>query len=72
MADIADLANDRAQWHLDLALAARAPVPVRESLSECLDCDDAIPEPRRLAVKGCVRCAECQCFFEKSGARHAG
>lgn len=26
----------------------------------CTDCDDPIPEPRRLAVPGCLRCIECE------------
>ncbi|MPS98675.1 MAG: TraR/DksA family transcriptional regulator [Pseudomonas sp.] len=72
MADIADLANDRAQWHLDLVLSARALAPASDSLEECLGCGDPIPEPRRLAAKGCQRCIECQGHFEKKGARYAG
>ncbi|WP_410896919.1 TraR/DksA C4-type zinc finger protein [Pseudomonas mosselii] len=71
VADIADLANDRAQWHLDLALAARKPAPVRVSLEECVDCDEPISQARRLAAPGCMRCTECQVLNEKQGARHA-
>jgi RNA polymerase-binding transcription factor DksA len=26
----------------------------------CVGCDDPIPEPRRLAVPGCLRCIECE------------
>ncbi|SMP99471.1 phage/conjugal plasmid C-4 type zinc finger protein, TraR family [Pseudomonas putida] len=72
VADIADLANDRAQWHLDLVLSARLPAPECESLEDCVGCGGSIPEPRRLAVQGCQRCIECQGFFEKKGARYAG
>ncbi|WP_409322543.1 TraR/DksA C4-type zinc finger protein [Pseudomonas putida] len=71
VADIADLANDRAQWHLDLALAARKPAPVRVSLEECVDCDEPISQARRLAAPGCMRCTDCQDLNEKQGARHA-
>lgn len=72
VADIADLANDRAQWHLDLVLSARLPAPECESLEDCVGCGGSIPEPRRLAVQGCQRCIECQGYFEKKGARYAG
>ena len=72
MADIADLANDRAQWHLDLVLSAHVSQPVCESLEDCLSCGGPIPELRRLAVTGCQRCIECQGYFEKKGARYAG
>ncbi|EPN6724188.1 TraR/DksA C4-type zinc finger protein [Pseudomonas putida] len=72
VADIADLANDRAQWHLDLVLSARLPAPECESLEDCVGCGGSIPEPRRLAVQGCQRCIECQGYFEKQGARYAG
>ncbi|PJY97951.1 conjugal transfer protein TraR [Pseudomonas donghuensis] len=72
MADIADIGNDRAQWHLDMALAAHKAVPLKASLKDCIDCDDPISEARRLAATGCTRCAECQELSEKMGARYAG
>ena len=31
-----------------------------ESLTHCEDCGDPIPEKRRQAIKGCVRCVYCQ------------
>ncbi len=31
---------------------------------ECLDCEEPIPETRRLAVPGCPRCVQCQTDFE--------
>lgn len=34
------------------------------SLSECIDCDDAIPEKRR-ELGGVERCCECQTDFER-------
>lgn len=37
---------------------------VRESEEFCIDCDEPIPEQRRIAVKGCERCADCQNKFE--------
>ena len=35
-----------------------------ESMNECLECGEPIPEARRIAAKGCVRCVACQQEFE--------
>lgn len=72
MADIADVANDLMLERIDHALAARKPAPVSASFEYCVDCDDAIPQARRLAARGCMRCAGCQQALEKKGARYAG
>lgn len=32
----------------------------RESFEFCDECDEPIPEARRLAVKGCMYCIKCQ------------
>lgn len=72
MADIADVANDLMLERIDHALAARKPAPLRASFEYCVDCDDAIPQARRLAARGCMRCAGCQQALEKKGARYAG
>ena len=37
----------------------------KPSLEECEDCGEAIPEARRLAIKGCTRCIWCQEVSEK-------
>ena len=31
---------------------------------ECIDCEEIIPEARRTAAPGCLRCIECQAEFE--------
>jgi phage/conjugal plasmid C-4 type zinc finger TraR family protein len=72
MADVADVANDLMQERIDQALAARKPAPVSVSFEYCIDCDDAIPQARRLAARGCMRCAGCQQILELRGARYAG
>lgn len=72
MADNVDMANDLAQWRLDLALKANKPALDADSLEHCRDCRQSIPQARQMAVKGCTRCAECQGFFEQYGVRHAG
>lgn len=39
------------------------------SLTHCLDCSRAIPEPRREAVKGCKYCVECQSQYDSTFRR---
>ncbi len=34
------------------------------SATHCVDCGEAIPEPRRAALPGCQTCAECQGVIE--------
>ncbi|WP_407692096.1 TraR/DksA C4-type zinc finger protein [Pseudomonas oryziphila] len=41
------------------------------SLTDCIDCDDPIPEPRRQAAQGCVRCGACQTLHEDRRAHYA-
>ncbi len=43
--------------------------PVGESLTHCADCEDPIPESRRLAVPGVKVCVDCA--RERDGARVA-
>jgi len=38
-----------------------------ESLAECLDCGQKIPELRRMASPGCQYCVSCQDQIEKPG-----
>ena len=74
MADIADFANDLMQERLDQALAARnaaKPASAAHSFMFCNNCEEPIPEARRLAVQGCIYCVSCQTVDEVLGARHA-
>lgn len=34
--------------------------PVGESLTHCAECEEEIPEPRRIAIPGVKLCLECQ------------
>lgn len=36
------------------------PVPQGESLTHCAECEEEIPEKRRIAVPGVKLCLECQ------------
>jgi len=38
-----------------------------ESLFECIECGDPIPEARRQVIKGCTMCVYCQELLEKKG-----
>ncbi len=44
----------------DAVERARAKLGQGESLSHCGDCEEPIPEGRRLAVSGVRRCVSCQ------------
>jgi len=45
--------------------AIRARMSTEPSLEECMDCGEAIPQARRLAVQGCLRCITCQTVSER-------
>lgn len=66
MADVIDMANDQADYLLQVALERR-PRATASAVSalNCEDCDGPIPEPRRLAVLGCDTCIECQALRER-------
>jgi len=44
----------------ELARLRARPAPAGESLAECAECGDEIPEPRRKAVPGVKLCLACQ------------
>lgn len=44
----------------DGVLNARARLPAGVGASHCVECGEAIPEPRRLALPGAHTCVECQ------------
>lgn len=69
MADIADLANDQADYFLELALARHVAAPVLESAKYCVDCDEPIPALRREHVPGVQTCVDCQGIREMQGVR---
>ena len=53
--------------HLSLnAIAAvRRSMPTGASLVDCMDCGEIIPESRRVAAQGCLRCIHCQTIHER-------
>ena len=53
----------------ELARMQTRKVPVGESLTLCAECEEPIPEKRRLAIPGVKLCIECQ--QERDGAYKA-
>ena len=49
----------------DSVKLARSRLPQGESLTNCIDCEEPIPEARRKAVPGVRFCIDCQSTLEK-------
>ncbi len=64
--DEIDQAQVSTERLLNASIAAcRRKTSQGETLSdECIDCEEIIPEARRTAAPGCLRCIECQGEFE--------
>ncbi|WP_267369916.1 MULTISPECIES: TraR/DksA C4-type zinc finger protein [unclassified Pantoea] len=60
MADSMDMAQARADELLARNIASVVNRPVSVAASFCEDCDAPIPEQRRRAVRGVIRCVSCQ------------
>lgn len=66
MADVIDMANERAQLELDAAIAAlTGGISTAESALYCEECDEQIPEKRRELIRGCTHCVQCQGINEQ-------
>lgn len=59
-----DLACEQSQLLLDKQIKAVTGRYVGVSAFEGEDCGREIPEKRRIAVMGCIRCADCQTVHE--------
>ncbi|HWR81570.1 MAG TPA: DksA/TraR family C4-type zinc finger protein [Pseudomonas sp.] len=56
----------------DAVARARSQLPAGDSLSHCEACDAAIPEARRLAVKGVRLCVACQAERDRQQSQGSG
>ncbi|MNN83862.1 hypothetical protein D3C81_2009540 [compost metagenome] len=65
MADVIDVANDQADYHLQVALQRRARAVTKPSAQFCEDCDEPIPMVRQQLVQGCDTCVSCQELRER-------
>jgi phage/conjugal plasmid C-4 type zinc finger TraR family protein len=71
MADQFDLAQDLDARYLRQALEdhARRSATGEETRSHCIDCGEEIPEARRQARPGCIRCIHCAETLENEERR---
>ncbi|POA50756.1 MULTISPECIES: TraR/DksA C4-type zinc finger protein [unclassified Pseudomonas] len=61
MADVIDIANDQADYFLQVALERRQRQTTGAASAEfCEDCDEPIPLLRQQKVLGCQTCVSCQ------------
>ncbi|MNM57683.1 hypothetical protein D3C81_688970 [compost metagenome] len=65
MADAADLANEWAEYFLQLSLLRLGRRSVKPSAQFCDDCDEPIPLARQQLVEGCETCVSCQKLRER-------
>lgn len=62
--DIADIAQELEDLHRKASLSAVKKYSGVSAL-RCVDCDDDIPEARRVSIPGCQRCTFCQSIVER-------
>lgn len=66
MADVIDIANDQADYFLQVALDRRQRQATTVASAEfCEGCDDPIPLRRQQAEQGCQTCISCQELRER-------
>lgn len=56
----------------DAVARARRDLPKGESLKECAECGEPIPEARRKAIPGVRFCIQCQQNKDSHNSSHAG
>ncbi|MEB7341470.1 DksA/TraR family C4-type zinc finger protein [Enterobacter hormaechei] len=68
-----DAVNEQINSTIEDAVArARGEIPHGESLTECEECGDPIPEARRKAIPGVRLCIACQQEKDSKNATHSG
>ena len=65
MTDIIDIANDQAEYFLQVALDRRQRPTRAVSAQFCEDCDEPIPLLRQQTIQGCATCVSCQGLRER-------
>lgn len=65
MADAIDLANDQAEYFLQMSLQRHARMSAKPSAQFCDDCDEPIPLARQQSAEGCETCIDCQELRER-------
>ncbi|WGM03984.1 TraR/DksA family transcriptional regulator [Arsenophonus nasoniae] len=64
MSDPIDKANELAQQQLIDQIKQVTERKKGIARFHCEDCEKAIPQARRIASPDCIRCVDCQSFFE--------
>jgi phage/conjugal plasmid C-4 type zinc finger TraR family protein len=65
MSDVIDIANDQAEYFLQVALDRRQRPACAVSAQICEDCDEPIPLLRQQTIQGCATCVSCQGLRER-------
>ena len=65
MTDIIDIANDQAEYFLQVALDRRQRPTSAISAQFCEDCGEPIPLLRQQTIQGCATCVSCQGLRER-------
>lgn len=67
MSDVIDVANDHADYLLQMSIAQhqRRTAGQATSAEFCADCDEPISPRRRELVQGCQTCIDCQQLRER-------
>nr|WP_127881243.1 TraR/DksA C4-type zinc finger protein [Pseudomonas carnis] len=65
MIDIIDVANDQAEYFLQVALDRRPRPTSAVSAQICEDCEEPIPLLRQQTIQGCATCVSCQGLRER-------
>jgi phage/conjugal plasmid C-4 type zinc finger TraR family protein len=65
MTDVIDIANDQAEYFLQVALDRRPRPTNAISAQFCEDCDEPIPLLRQQTIQGCATCVSCQGLRER-------
>lgn len=67
--DIIDSASEVEELQRNAALAAHRMNRDAVSAKRCSDCDEELPEARRIAYPGCTMCVDCQADAERRNRR---
>ncbi|MBC1188505.1 TraR/DksA family transcriptional regulator [Kluyvera sp. SCKS090646] len=67
--DIIDSASEVEELQRNAALAAHRMNRDAVSAMRCSDCDEELPEARRIAYPGCTMCVDCQADAERRNRR---
>ncbi|WP_438436552.1 TraR/DksA family transcriptional regulator [Kluyvera georgiana] len=67
--DIIDTASEVEELQRNAALAAHRMNRDAVSAVRCSDCDEELPQARRIAYPGCTMCVDCQADAERRNRR---